>query len=560
MHWDERLRAELVFVYGPEDGGRLAEDLVALLEKNGSPASVAAGRPFDTPGEAIVIAYGDQVSRPDEAPLATLGDFLKRRASGIVSGVHVLPFYPWSSDDGFSVKDFFAVDPALGYWEDIRSLAGDFDLMVDAVFNHASAQGEWFRKFQNAESAFKEFFATVEGEPDLTRVVRPRALPLLTEFPTSMGPRRVWTTFSADQADLNFRDPFVMRSVSEALLFYLRQGARLVRLDAIGFIWKEPGTTCIHLPQAHALVRAWRALLDGAAPGARIVTETNVPHADNISYFGNGWNEAHLVYNFALPPLVLHTLRSGDASALNRWAAGLLTPSAETTFFNFLASHDGIGINPARGILSEEEIEALVRTAREAGGFVSMKSLPGGGEAPYELNVNYFDALAAGVDLETGLRRFLAAHAIAFSLAGIPGIYFHSLFGSRGDFEGAKTSGIPRRINRQKFPLDALEAELAEPCSLRARIFAGLSHFLMVRKSHSAFAPASPQVLEDFGPRLVAIRRGEGEDSVLCLQEISGAPAEIPLAGPSRDLLSGRIHCGSVVLPALGAAWLTPER
>ena len=560
MRWDERLRAELVFVYGAEDGERLAGELVAQVGKNGKPVTIGAGRAFDTPGEAILITYGDQVTRPGEAPLATLGHFLKRHVTELVSGVHVLPFYPWSSDDGFSVKDFCAVDPALGDWKDIRTLAVDFDLMLDAVFNHASAQGEWFRKFQNGEPGYEDFFATVEGEPDLSRVVRPRALPLLTEFPTSRGPRRVWTTFSADQADLNFRDPFVMRSVSEALLFYLRQGARLVRLDAIGFIWKEPGTTCIHLPQAHALVRAWRALADGAAPGARIVTETNVPHADNISYFGNGWNEAHMVYNFALPPLVLHTLLSGDATALNRWAAALQTPSPETTFFNFLASHDGIGINPARGILSEEEIEALVRTAREAGGFVSMKSLPGGGEVPYELNVNFFDALATGVDLETALGRFLAAHAIAFSLAGIPGLYFHSLFGSRGDLDGAKTSGIPRRINRQKFPLETLEAELAKPGSLRARIFTGLSQFLRVRKSQPAFAPASPQVLEDFGPRLVAIRRGEGAGSVLCLQEISGEPAEVPLDGRWQDLLSGLIHSGSVALPPMGAAWLTLER
>ena len=557
MDWKERLRAELAFVYGPEAGGRVAGELVAMA---GNPPAQTPRGFFEKSDGAILITYGDQVAHPGEAPLATLGKFLRRHAAGLIGGVHVLPFYPWSSDDGFSVKDFFAVDPALGTWDDLRALAVDFDLMVDAVFNHASAQGEWFHKFQDGEPGFEDFFATVEGEPDLSGVVRPRALPLLTEFPTSHGPRRVWTTFSADQADLNFRDPFVMRSVCEALLLYLRQGARLVRLDAIGFIWKEPGTTCIHLPQAHALVRAWRAFTDGAAPGARIVTETNVPHADNISYFGNGRNEAHMVYNFALPPLVLHTLRTGDATALNRWAATLVTPSPETTFFNFLASHDGIGINPARGILEEMEIDALVCTAREAGGFVSMKSLPGGAEAPYELNVNFFDALAAGVDLETAISRFLAAHAIAFSLAGIPGIYFHSLFGSRGDQEGANASGIPRRINREKFPLETLETELAQPGSLRSRIFSGLSHLLQVRKSQPAFAPSARQALEDFGPRLVAIRRGEGPEGVLCLQEISGAPAGIPLSGRWRDLLSGRIHNGSVVLPPLGVAWLTQGR
>lgn len=557
MDWKEQLRAELAFVYGPEEGGRLA---VELVEMAGKPDKQLTRGLFEKTGGAILISYGDMVSRPGEAPLATLGKYLCRHAAGLLGGVHVLPFYPWSSDDGFSVKDFFAVDPALGTWDDLRALTADFEVMVDAVFNHASTQGEWFRKFQAGEAGFEDFFATVEGEPDLSRVVRPRALPLLTEFPTSRGTRRVWTTFSADQADLNFRDPFVMRSVCEALLFYLRQGARFVRLDAIGFIWKEPGSSCIHLPRAHALVRAWRALADGAAPGVRLVTETNVPHADNISYFGNGWNEAHMVYNFALPPLVLHTLRSGDATVFNRWASTLRTPSPETAFFNFLASHDGIGINPARGLLEDGEIDSLVRTAREAGGFVSMKSLPGGGEAPYELNVNFFDALAVGVAEETALARFLAAHAIAFSLAGIPGIYFHSLFGSRGDIEGAKASGIPRRINRQKFQLETLEAELVEPGSLRMRIFLGLSRLLRARKSQPALSPASPQALEDFGPRLVAIRRGEGAESMLCLHEVSGEPAEVPLVGRWQDLLSGRIHSGSVDLQPLGIAWLTPER
>ncbi len=556
MRWNERLRPELAFVYGPEDGLRLAAE---LEEAAGQGRGGGVGGIFENPGEAVLITYGDQVVREGEAPLATLRTFLGRHAAGLVDGVHVLPFYPWSSDDGFSVRDFLAVDPALGSWDDIRALAADFDLMVDAVFNHASAQGVWFRKFQAGEPGFEEFFATVEGDPDLSRVVRPRALPLLTEFPTSRGPRRVWTTFGADQVDLNFRDPRVMRSVSEALLFYLRQGARLVRLDAIGFVWKEPGTSCIHLPRAHALVRAWRALADGAAPGTKIVTETNVPHADNISYFGNGRDEAHMVYNFALPPLVLHTLRSGDAGAFNRWASTLRTPSPETAFFNFLASHDGIGINPARGLLEEGEIEALVRAAGEAGGFVSMKSLPGGGEAPYELNVNFFDALAAGVDGETAFRRFLAAHAIAFSLAGVPGLYFHSLFGSRGDIEGAKATGIPRRINRQKFQLESLEAELREAGSRRMRIFSGLSRLLRVRKTRRAFAPSAPQAIEDFGPRLVAIRRGEGAESVLCLHEISGSGAEVPLPGRWRDLLSGRRHGGSATLAPLETAWLSRE-
>lgn len=519
MDWEERLHRELAFVYGPSAGERLASDLAEQARRQRTAPREAR---FDDPREALLITYGDQVTAPGELPLVTLRKFLETHAAGLVSGVHVLPFYPWSSDDGFSVKDFHAVDPALGTWDDVRALGADFGLMVDAVFNHASTAGPWFERFLAAAPGFEEFFVTVTGAPDLSQVIRPRALPLLTDFASRTGTRRVWTTFSADQADLNFRKPEVMRAVSETLLLYLAQGARYIRLDAIGFIWKEPGTTCLHLPQAHALVRAWRALTDGAAPGARVVTETNVPHADNVSYFGNGRDEAHMVYNFALPPLVLHTLRTGDASALARWARGLATPSAETAFFNFLASHDGIGLNPARGILSAAEIDALVNVALRAGGYAGMKALPDGSEAPYELNVNFFDALAEGTDLETAIRRLLCAHAIAFCLAGVPGIYFHSLFGSRGDAEGARRSGIPRRINREKLHRPQLEADLASAGSLRQRVFGGISNLLRMRAAHTAFAPSAPQRIIDAGPGIFAVERGDGADRVLCLHEITG--------------------------------------
>jgi glycosidase len=519
VDWEARLERELVSVYGPERGTPLARELAARAAAQEHRAGPSG---FTDPGEALLITYGDQVTRAGEAPLSTLRSFLGHRARGLVSGVHVLPFYPWSSDDGFSVKDFRAVDPALGTWDDVRALGRNFDLMADAVFNHASVQGEWFARFRADAEGFGEFFASVEGDPDLSAVIRPRALPLLTEIATARGPRRVWTTFSADQADLNFREPDVMRVLSEVLLFYLAQGARYIRLDAIGFIWKEPGTTCLHLPQAHALVRAWRALADGAAPGARLVTETNVPHTDNISYFGDGHNEAHMVYNFALPPLVLHTMRTGDASVLTRWAAGLAAPSPDTTFFNFLASHDGIGLNPARGLLPEEDVASLVDLAHRAGGYAGLKAMPDGSQAPYELNVNYFDALAVGHDEATAVRRSTVAHGIALALAGVPGLYFHSLFGSRGNRDGAESSGIPRRINREKLDADIVGRELDDPDSLRHRLHTNLAGLLRRRAGCAAFAPSAPQRVVDAGPGLFVVERGHPGEAMLCLHEVAG--------------------------------------
>jgi len=511
-----------------------------------------------TERDALLISYADQVRAQDQAPMQTLAAFCEAHLREAVSGVHILPFYPSSSDDGFAVKNYFAVDPALGTWNDVARLGQSFDLMFDAVVNHLSAGADWFRRFQCDEPQFRDFFVTIEGRPDLSQVVRPRALPLLTEFPTARGPRRVWTTFSADQVDLNFQNPRVLLAVLKALLFYAARGARFIRLDAIAFLWKEVGTPCLHQPQTHAIVQLMRAALDEAAPHVRLITETNVPHAENVSYFGNGANEAQLVYNFALPPLVLHSFAAGNAVKLTGWAQSLMLPSDRVTFFNFLASHDGIGLNPARGILSDAEIDALGKRTLAHGGFISCKDLPDRTQAPYELNINYLDALSnltQGETAELAARRFLTAHAILLSLQGVPGIYFHSLFGSRGDRAGALASGIKRRINREKLYQARLEDELADAASLRARIFSGLKELLRIRRRQSAFHPWAAQRVLSGDRRLFAVCRTspDGAERLLCLHNVSdqAVPAANLLAAAGSapvwtDLLrGGRYEAGS---------------
>lgn len=520
-----QIQAQLRVLYGAAVAEPIEVALRAIMaaarEKMGQPR---AGELSER--DALLITYADQVGEPGQIPLATLADFTKAHLRGVVSGVHLLPFYPWSSDDGFSVKDFFAVDEAFGTWADIERFRPEFDLMFDAVFNHMSAQGEWFQKFLADEPEFRDFFVTVAGNPDLSQVVRPRALPLLTDFQTGRGLEQVWTTFSADQVDLNFKNPQVLLACIRALLFYVERGAKFIRLDAIAYLWKEIGTNCIHLPQTHRVIQLWRAVLDEVAPGVRLITETNVPHADNISYFGNGTNEAQLVYNFALPPLVLHSIATGNAEKLTRWAASLRLPSDRTTFFNFLASHDGIGMNPARGILSQAEIDTLVARVQEHGGLVSYKHNSDGSKSPYELNITYFDALsnpAANEPLPTQVNRFLVAHAIMFALVGVPGIYFHSLFGSRNDRVGADASGIPRRINRQKLSRAELEADLADAISLRALVFGGLAHLLEQRRTSRAFAPGAKQRLLELDARVFAVIRESvgGAERMLCLHNVS---------------------------------------
>lgn len=515
-------------IYGAETAARTAPRLQNLIERRRGSIQQPSFTAL-TEKDALLITYGDQVQQPGTPHLQTLAGFCETRLKGLISGLHILPFFPWSSDDGFSVMDYRAVDPALGTWPDVERLGRSFRLMFDGVINHASVQGNWFQAFLRDEAPYRDYFITIQGSPDLSTVVRPRTLPLLTAFSTTAGERQVWTTFSADQADLEYHNPDVLLEMVDILLMYASRGAQFIRLDAIAYLWKEIGTTCIHLPQTHAIVQLIRAVLDEAAPHVRLITETNVPHAENISYFGNGSNEAQLVYNFALPPLVMHTLRTGDAAALSAWADELKPPSTETAFFNFLASHDGIGLNPARGILRAAEMDALAEQTLAHGGLLSYKQNPDGTQTPYEMNINWFDALSdpqsdEAIGLQTA--RFMAAQAIMMALQGVPGIYFHSLFGSRGWPEGVQQTGSRRAINRQKLLRAALEADLTEPSSLRSRVFGEFTALMRRRAGSPAFHPQGAQKVMDAGGGVFALQRTspDGKQAVLCLHNVTARP------------------------------------
>ncbi len=527
---DERLLAELTGLYGPQAGRSTYDALLARLDAFQNEPKTASARISGRldQRDALLITYPDQVTRPGEPPLVTLESFAAEHLRGRISAIHILPFYPATSDDGFAVVDYEMVDPGLGDWEDVSRLAGRFRLMADAVINHVSSKNAWLQGYLAGEERYRDYFIAVPPGADLSKVVRPRTLPLVTSFPTPTGEAPLWTTFSADQVDLNYQNPQVLLDVIDALLLYVRCGAQLIRLDAIAYLWKEYGTTCIHLPQTHAVIRVMRAALDRVAPETLLVTETNVPHRENLSYFGDGIHEAQMVYNFALPPLVLHTFLTGNADALTAWAGGLALPSPQTTFLNFLASHDGIGVNPVREILSPGEIDGLVAAVQQRGGLVSSKSTPAG-EMPYELNINYFDALSNRQSREreaVQIDRFVAAQAILLALAGMPAIYFHSLFGSHGWIEGVRVTGRNRTINRQKLGWAALEAELADPGSLRSQVFTRLARLLEARRSQPAFSPYGQQAILRLGCAVFGLVRssGEGGGPVICLHNVTDLP------------------------------------
>jgi sucrose phosphorylase len=557
------IRQLLESLYGSAAAAQTYQRLVKLLDEFGTgPGEIR----LLTERDAVLITYGDMVTAPGVTPIRCLSEFLGEHVRDLVSTVHVLPFFPYSSDDGFSVIDYRSVDPALGSWDDIAGLGRNFKLMFDAVINHMSSRSGWFQAYLRDDPAYRDWFITVSGEPDLSQVVRPRALPLLTHVVTPSGQKAVWTTFSTDQIDLNYDSPEVLLEILSTLLFYVAQGVSLIRLDAIAYLWKEIGTTCIHLPKTHRVVQLFRAVLDEVAPGVKLITETNVPHQDNVSYFGDGSNEAQLVYNFALPPLTLHTFRTGSARALSQWASQLALPSGQVTFFNFLASHDGIGLNAARDFLAGAEVDALVDQTLRHAGQVSYKSNPDGSQSAYELNISYFDALSDPYDpepLDRQIDRFVAAQAIMLALVGVPGIYFHSLFGSRGWPEGAQMTGRARSINRQKLECAALEAGMNDPGGLRGRVFRRYSQLLRARAASPAFHPVGSQRVMDFGGSIFALQRVSpgGDARVMCLHNVTSASQRVGLPPELTcvdDLLTGQPveRDAPIVLAPYQTAWL----
>lgn len=486
--------------------------------------------------DMILITYGDIIRSEGRSPLAALAAFLEtlRQRAPVFNTLHILPFFPYSSDRGFSITDYRSVDPKLGSWLDIEAIGVSYKLMFDGVFNHASSKSRAFQEMLSGNMDYWDFAISFRSKDELTAeqralLRRPRTSDILTQFYSIDGPIWVWTTFSPDQIDLNYYNPRVLLTVIDTLLHYVRKGADLVRLDAATYMWHEPGTTSASLEKTHNLVKLFREVLDLAAPSVALVTETNVPHAENVSYFGDGHDEAQMVYNFALPPLVLHAFYRGDASWLTRWAASLDYPSTSTTFLNILDTHDGIGLMGASAILPAAEIDFLVQSAQAHGAFISLRSVSESVEQPYEINTTWYSALNmenGGETQETQVRRFVASRSIALVLRGIPGIYFHGLIGSRSDLNLALETKVKRDVNRASVSERDIQAEVLRPSSKINLIRQLLGKLLEIRGMRSAFHPNGAQVVLDVDPAIFAILR-TSPDQLHHLLALTNVSAEV---------------------------------
>ncbi|MGD6958551.1 sugar phosphorylase [Rossellomorea aquimaris] len=551
---EERLRT----IYGEDFKEEFLTSFTELVDKwSRHPWESAA---LVSEENVYLITYGDSIYEEGKPTLASLRTFLNEKVKGSITDVHLLPMFPYTSDDGFSVVDYRQVDPKLGDWSNIEELAQDYRLMFDFVANHISKSSEWFQGYINGEERYKEYFVPKDPSFDASDVVRPRTSPLYHEYEGQDGVKTAWTTFSEDQVDLNFRHFPVLEETTDILLEYASKGGTSIRLDAIGFIWKESGTTSIHLPQAHEIIKLWREVMDFFKPNTQIITETNVPHQENISYFGDGTDEANMVYQFSLPPLVLFSLTTHNGEKLTEWAKTIDTVSDTATYFNFLASHDGIGMRPTEGILTNEEKQLLVDKVTVNGGRVSYKANSDGSQSVYELNINYSAALVnRGEDTteELEVKKMLAAHSILLSFVGVPAVYYHSLLGSHNDESGVETSGINRRINREKLELSRILEEL-ETNSRRKGIFEGLQEMISIRQKESAFSPYAGQEVLELGANLFGLKRFNQEtgESIIFIVNLDAAPVAVTLPHPGFDLQSGKEVSGEVELNPYEFIWV----
>jgi sucrose phosphorylase len=569
----QRIQQRLEFLYGKETGAATAKRIFRILETHKQLRKRSVVGPLWTHEDMVLITYGDTIQSPTQKPLQSLRTFLNRYLPHVFSMVHLLPFYPWSSDGGFSVTDFRAVNPQLGDWEDIAALEENYDLVFDLVLNHCSRENLWFIDFIAGQEPACNYFIEVDPSENLSLVTRPRSTPLLSGVRTHRGMRFVWTTFSNDQIDLNYGNPDVLLEFVDIMLYYFRRGARKIRLDAVGYLWKEIGTSCIHLPQTHEIVKLFRDVLQLVEPAGLILTETNVPHAENITYFGDG-DEAHMVYQFSLPPLLLFTIYSGNTRYLTDWATSLeQSPLPKNcTFFNFTASHDGVGLRPLEGLVPDAEVKDMLEAMRDRGGYISTRRNIDGSDIPYELNISYFDAFR-NPHVESNryhIPAFLLSQIITLSFKGIPAVYMHSLIATPNDNLGVERTGLTRAVNRRQWDRGEVERRMADPDTETGRVFAAYVHLLKIRRRQQAFHPDASQRVLELGEGLFGFVRTalDGIQQIFCLFNCSAAPLEVDRSVLPEDINAWQELIGTadvkftpthLSLPPYAACWFSNQ-
>ena len=483
---------------------------------------------------SIIICYGDSVFDSKQKYLIKgFQNFYQKRLKNYFNTVHFLPFYPSSSDSGFAVKDHYKIDSRIGTWSDISNFAKKNDVMADIVINHSSARGLWFRNFLKDKKPGKNYFLTVNAKFNTSKVVRSRDHELLKKINIFKKTEYLWRTFSPDQLDLNFKNPAVLLRFIKIMINLVNHGVTIFRLDAIAYLWKESGTKCINLKQTHEIIKLFRLICSLLNVKTILVTETNLPEKENLSYFGKK-DEANWIYNFSLSPLLIHAFLFENSTYLCRWSKQLPSTKLGNNYLNFIASHDGIGMRPAEGILNKKSIRDLLTRLKKNGSKFSYRKIKGKSKKVYEANITVFNALKkSNIDKEGKFyfERYISAHAIMISFEGVPAMYFNSLFGTSNDEAKYIITGNNRDVNRYRWNEKHILNQLKNSKSKQSIFYKSLTNLLSIRTKQKAFHPNASRTTLNMGSKIFCFQRKsiDKKQSIICLTNLSSKAQYVPL-------------------------------
>lgn len=481
--------------------------------------------------DVLLITYADSIIKKNQKNLITLSNFLTKYCKEFTY-VHILPFFPFSSDDGFAVEDYKKIKKEHGSWNDLNKITKSFKIMVDLVINHCSSRNRLFKNFLENKDPGKDFFISSQKKfPTSKKIVRPRSSDLSKKVLINGKDNYVWCTFGHDQVDFNFKNPSVLIYFFEIIKFYLDQNIKALRLDAVAFLWKELGTRCINLPQTHNIIRLIRLIIDNFYNKTLIITETNIPSHENLTYFGNN-NEAHCIYNFSLAPLLIHAIISGNSFYLKKWSRGMPPAQENNSYLNFLSTHDGIGMRPVEGILPEMEVKKYFRFFKKQGGLFSYRTNKGK-KSVYEVNITLLEALKEcynGKDKYI-FARFVLAHTILFSMEGIPAIYIQNFLGSKNDNIKVKKTNSFRSINRKNWNYDSLTKIINNKSTINNKILNSIKTLIVLRKKQIAFHPNATQFTLQLGDIFFGLWRQsiDRSQSIFCISNLTNKKQKISL-------------------------------
>ena len=496
---------------------------------------------------SLIICYGDVVYSNEKGSIKVFQSFFQKNLKKYFDTIHFLPFYPSSSDSGFAVKDHYKIEKRIGNWSDLKRISKYNNIMADIVINHSSARGLWFKNFLKRKKPGRDYFLTVNSKFNTSKVVRPRDHKLLKKIKIFDKSDYLWRTFSPDQIDLNFKNPSVLLRFIKIMIHLINNGITIFRLDAIAYLWKENGTKCINLRQTHEIIKLLRIISNYLNVETVIITETNLPENENLSYFGNS-DEANWIYNFSLPPLLIHALLFENNSYLNKWSKNLPVTKLGNNYLNFIASHDGIGIRPTEGILNNKSLNNFLKRLKKNGSKFSYRKVQNKSKKVYEANITVFDALKKSDYDPQGkffLERYVAAHSIMISFEGIPAIYFNSLFGKSNDEAKYVITGNNRDVNRYKWNYKNITKKLSDNKTKQSIFYHNIVNLLSIRRKQKAFHPSGIRHNINLGPKLFCFKREsiDKKQSIICITNLSSKNQNAKLSkslSNYKDLLNSK--------------------